>query len=92
MRCHIALELACVYAPDFVNVSPSLELAFSARRNANSNGGDASRVGIEKGGQTLLNKNCIFSRRVPRRDREGGIQTLLNNNCIFSRRETRRPH
>ena len=37
--------------------------------NATSNGGDASRVGIEKGGKirTLLNNSCIFTRRESRR-------------------------
>ena len=37
--------------------------------NATTNGGDASRVGIEKGGKirTLLNNSCIFTRRETRR-------------------------
>ena len=37
--------------------------------NASTNGGDASRVGIEKGGkyESLLNNSCIFSRRETRR-------------------------
>ena len=39
------------------------ETGFVAK-NATTNGGDASRVGIEKGGkiQTLLNNSCIFTR------------------------------
>ena len=38
------------------------ETGFVAK-NASTNGGDASRVGIEKGGmiRTLLNNSCIFS-------------------------------
>ena len=44
------------------------ETGFVAK-NATTNGDDASRVGIEKGGKirTLLNNSCIFTRRETRR-------------------------